>query len=109
MLVLRHLFDSARTRFRISSGSGFRLCLFCPRGRRGFMLGIVHLVFRMTSFPMCLKILRFCFGTARAKLDEWERVENRTCKNAATTSASVSCSSSGTVTLGVPYSSDYLS
>jgi hypothetical protein len=66
-------------------------------------------VFRMTSFPMCLKILRFCFGTARAKLDEWERVENRTCKNAATTSASVSCSSSGTVTLGVPYSSDYLS
>jgi hypothetical protein len=31
---------------------------------------------------MCLKILRFCFGTARAKLDEWECVEDRTCKNA---------------------------
>lgn len=45
MLVLRHLSDPVRTRFRISCGGGYCLFLFGPRSRRGFMLGIVHFVF----------------------------------------------------------------
>jgi hypothetical protein len=59
---------------------------------------------------MRLKILRCRFSTARAELDEWERVENSACKNASTTcSANVSCSSGDTITLGVPDGTDYLS
>jgi hypothetical protein len=64
----------------------------------------------MLSIFMRLKILRFRFGAARTKFDEWERINNRAGKDAATTcSAYVSCSSSDTVTLGMPYGTDYLS
>ena len=64
----------------------------------------------MLSIFMRLKILRFRFGAPRTKFDEWERIKNRACKNAATTcSAYFSCSGSVTVTLRVPYSTDDLS
>ena len=64
----------------------------------------------MLSIFMRLKILRFRFGAARTEFDEWERIKNRACKNTATTcSAYFSCSSSVSVTLRVPYSTDDLS
>jgi hypothetical protein len=64
----------------------------------------------MLSVPLRLKVLPFRFGTARAELDERESVENRACKNAATTSpADVPCSSSDTITFRMPYGTDYLS
>ena len=112
MLVLRHLFDSARIRISTTSygSAGLRLRSFCLRVRRGFMLGITHLVFRMLSTPLCFKVLPFRFGTGCAELDERESVENRACKNAATTSsAGVPCSSSDTITFRVAYGTDYLS
>ena len=110
MLVLWHLLDSARTRFRICT-AGLYLRFFCRHGRRGVTLGIMHLVSRMLSILLCLNVFPFRFGMPSAKLDEREGVENRACKNAATTSspASIPCSSGDTVTLGMPYSTDYLS
>jgi hypothetical protein len=107
MLVL--LFDSART--RTSQGSaGQRQRSFCLRGPRGFMLCITHLVSQMLFIPLRFNVLPFRFGTARAELDERESVENRTCKNGATTSSpGVCCSSSDTITFRVPYGTDYLS
>ena len=63
----------------------------------------------MLSIFMRFKILRFRFGAARTEFDERERIDNRAGKNAATTcSTYLSCSSSDTVTLGVPYGTDYL-
>lgn len=112
LVVLRHLFDSVRTRtrFRIRTsrdGGGPGPCLFCFRE---FVLGIAHLVSRMLSIPMGLKILRFRLSTTRAKLDEWESVEDRACEDASTTSSpGVSCSNSDTITLGVADSTDDLS
>jgi hypothetical protein len=63
----------------------------------------------MLSIPLRFNVLRFRFGTARAELDERESVKNRACKNAATTSSAVSCSSSDTITFRVPNGTDYLS
>jgi hypothetical protein len=63
----------------------------------------------MLSIFMRFEVLRFRFGTARTEFDEWEGIDNRAGKNAATTcSAYLSSSSSDTVTLGVPYGTNYL-
>jgi hypothetical protein len=62
------------------------------------------------SISVRLNILPSQFGTAPDELDKRERVEDRACQNGTTTcSPDVSCSSSDTITLGVPYSTDYLS
>jgi hypothetical protein len=58
-----------------------------------------------------LQILRFALlGTAGPELDKRERIEDRACKDAATaSSANIPCACSGTITLRVPYGTDYLS
>jgi hypothetical protein len=108
-----HLFDPARAYLPICNCS---LDRFCLSGRRLVASRILQLVAGLLPVPESLEILRLSFplrlrlGTARAKLDKRERIEDRACKDAATPgSANISSTSSGAVTLGVTYSTDYLS
>ena len=112
MIVLEFL-DSARALFPVCCGCA--QCRFRLRGRGGITSGILHHVFGLAPVPESLKILQICwlvgirFRTARAKFDKRERIEDCACKDATTTwSASISRTSSGTVTLGVTYGTYYL-
>lgn len=108
-----HLFDPARAYLPICN---CRLDRFRLSGKRLVTSSILQLVAGLLPVPVSLEIFRFSFplrlrlGTARAKLDKRERIEDRACKDATTPgSANISSTSSGAVTLGVTYGTDYLS